>query len=210
MLRVTFTMGETMNFKQITNQPIFRKWWFWVATIGLLVVIGVGGGKGTRSTSMTNDSLAIAKIDSTHDLYTRESFSFIANDGIYGLSSVWSTGGEVGTSLYKAMQDKTPVAFKGTLGRYLPEIEYRFEYTNPNVGCTKNHWVEVDMSLTDQQAKELGWKYSTDNTKEFIATGVVKAINVKPAQTSCDNGKVEIKLSLDKVYEVSTNKCVLQ
>jgi hypothetical protein len=143
-------------------------------------------------------------------LYSRESFAFIANEGIYGLSSVWSTGGDVATSLYNAKNDKKAVAFRGRMGKYLPYLEYSFEYTNPNVGCTKRHWVEVNLDLSDQQAKDIGWTYGTESSREFLVTGKITEIAVKPAETSCDNGKVQIKLEADKVYDVAQSRCLIK
>ncbi len=197
------------------GNDFYKKWWFWVGLVIVSIIVAnqKGGsssdGAGSSVESNSGDSVEIANISKTHVLFTSADFDFIEDEGIYGLSSMWSTDNPVANKLADAESKGKEVAFKGKLGEILPKIEYRYPYTNSNTGCTKDHWVEVSFEVSEEQEKILGWEFRKGSPKELVVTGNIIKKSVKPAETACDNGVVKIQMSLDKVYDVKTNKVLI-
>jgi hypothetical protein len=214
MIRAYF-VHLLLLFEVYMGNDFYKKWWFWVGLVIVSIIVAnqKGGsssdGAGSSVESNSGDSVEIANISKTHVLFTSADFDFIEDEGIYGLSSMWSTDNPVANKLADAESKGKEVAFKGKLGEILPKIEYRYPYTNSNTGCTKDHWVEVSFEVSEEQEKILGWEFRKGSPKELVVTGNIIKKSVKPAETACDNGVVKIQMSLDKVYDVKTNKVLI-
>ncbi len=195
---------------------IYKKWWFWVAAVAIIGIIASrGGGSGNSSDSsseISSDSLDLKSIKATHLLLTNDDFKFIEAEGIYGLSSMWSTDNEIANKLAKAQSDNTPSAFMGgNLGTNILRYEYRYKYQSENgYGCIKDHWVEINLDLTEKAEKTLGWEFGKGSNKDLLITGKIIKKKVNPAQSACDNGFVSIDFALDKIYDVKTKKVLIQ
>jgi hypothetical protein len=188
---------------------LVKKWWFWV---GLILIIGIAANKNggsSSSESNSSDSLDMKNIKNSHVLFTHEDFDFIESEGIYGLSSMWSTDNPVANKIAKAKSEGSDVAFKGKLDDVLPHIRYNYEFTNRNTGCTKNHWVDVIFDITEEQEKILGWEFRKISDKEFVVTGKIIKQEVNPAESACDNGVVKLTLELDKIYDFKTKRVLI-
>lgn len=204
-------------FEVYMGSDFYKKWWFWVGLIIVSIIVAnqKGGsssdGRGSSIESKSSDSVEIANISKTHVLFTSADFDFIEEEGIYGLSSMWSTDNPVADRIADAKYKGKPVAFIGKLGINILRLEYRYQYTSRNsiTGCVKDHWVEVKFDVNEKGEKLLGWEFGKGSDKELLVTGTLTKQKVDPAQSPCDNGFVSLNLELDKVYDMKTKKVLI-
>lgn len=190
------------------KKPFYKTWWgITILVFGGLIVIGSlknggnGGGSGSGSGvgTVENDSVKIAKIMNKYRVFKKDDFSVIEREGIYGLSSVWSSNDGTSEALYNAHLEKKTVAFVGNIS--YSWLQYDFAYYSPNCGRDTHPYVSLHPLLSNKAVKEIG-------SHKVMLVGIIKEIKVKPAQSACETGKLEIELNLDAVYDLSTNKLV--